>query len=134
MFHWVSLGMLMIFLFWALYYDCNMQYTWSSRICCHGYNLITTLEGLTRTHPSTNLQTRTHPSTNLQTLTHPSTNLQTAIHWCSLKQNCALKLMQIWKFHYMFGFIYKQYPENFGSLILRTLELFTREVCMFLKK
>ena len=91
-----------------------MQYTWSSSICCHGYNLITTLEGLTRTHPST--------------------NLQTAIHWCSLKQNCALKLMQIWKFHHMFGFIYKQYPENFGSLILRTLELFTREVCMFLKK
>ena len=31
-------------------------------------------------------------------------------------------------------FIWKQYPENFKFLILRILELFTREVCNFLKK
>ena len=35
-------------------------------------------------------------------------------------------LMQIWKSHYMFAFMEKQYPENF--------ELFTIEVCLFLKK
>ena len=40
--------------------------------------------------------------------------------------------MQIWKFHYMFGFIQKQYPENFAFLILRIAELFTREACIFL--
>ena len=34
----------------------------------------------------------------------------------------------------MFGFILKQYPENFVSLILRILELFTREVFIFLEK
>ena len=33
--------------------------------------------------------------------------------------------MQIWKF---------QYPENFAFLILRILELFTRDVYIFLKK
>ena len=43
-------------------------------------------------------------------------------------------LMQIWKFRYMFGFIQNQYPENFTFLILRILELLTREVCLFLKK
>ena len=42
--------------------------------------------------------------------------------------------MQIWKSDYMFVFTYKQYPENFGFLILRILVLFTREVCKFLKK
>ena len=41
--------------------------------------------------------------------------------------------MQIWKFHYMLGFIKKQ-PENFVFLILIILELFTREVCISLKK
>ena len=41
--------------------------------------------------------------------------------------------MQIWKFHYMFGFKWKQYPENVAFSILRILELFTREVCIFLK-
>ena len=34
----------------------------------------------------------------------------------------------------MFVFILKQYPENFAFLILRFLELFTREVCKFIKK
>ena len=34
----------------------------------------------------------------------------------------------------MFAFIQKQYPENFEFLILRILELFSREVCKFLKK
>ena len=34
----------------------------------------------------------------------------------------------------MFAFIQKQYPENFAFLILRTVELFTRKVCKFLKK
>ena len=43
-------------------------------------------------------------------------------------------LMQIWKFHYMFVFLQKQYPENFAFLILRINELFTRKVCFFLKK
>ena len=43
-------------------------------------------------------------------------------------------LMQIWKSSYMFGFIKKQYPENFPFLILRILELFTREVCKLSKK
>ena len=42
--------------------------------------------------------------------------------------------MQIWKFLYMFGFIKKQYPENFAFFLLRILKLFTREVCIFLKK
>ena len=43
-------------------------------------------------------------------------------------------LMQIWKFYYMFGFIQKQYPENFALLILGILELFNREICIFPKK
>ena len=34
----------------------------------------------------------------------------------------------------MFVFILKQYPENFGFLILRNFELFAREVYTFLKK
>ena len=34
----------------------------------------------------------------------------------------------------MFAFIQKQYPENFAFLIPRTIELFAREVCKFLKK
>ena len=34
----------------------------------------------------------------------------------------------------MFGFIQKQCPENFAQLNLRMLELFTCEVCIFLKK
>ena len=43
------------------------------------------------------------------------------------------KLLQIWKSQHMFKFILKQRPENFAFLILRFLELFTREVCIFLK-
>ena len=43
--------------------------------------------------------------------------------------------MQIWKFLYMLGSEWKQYPENFAFLNLsRILKLFTREVCIFLKK
>ena len=38
------------------------------------------------------------------------------------------------KISYMFGYIQKQYPENFAFLLLRILELFTREVCKFIKK
>ena len=30
--------------------------------------------------------------------------------------------------------LFNQYPENFAFLILRILELFSREVCKFLKK
>ena len=41
--------------------------------------------------------------------------------------------MQIWKSPYVFGFIQKSYLENFAFLILINLELFTREVCVFLK-
>ena len=43
-------------------------------------------------------------------------------------------LMQIWKYPYRFAFIWKQYPESFAFLILRTRELFAREVCKFLQK
>ena len=43
-------------------------------------------------------------------------------------------LMQIWKSLNIFVFISKQYPENFAFLILRVLELFIREVGIFLKK
>ena len=43
-------------------------------------------------------------------------------------------LMQILKSPYKFVFIWKRYPESFAFLIPRTLELFTREVCKFLKK
>ena len=42
-------------------------------------------------------------------------------------------LMQIWKSHYMFAFIWKQCPENFAFLIPRIVELFARKVCKFLK-
>ena len=35
-------------------------------------------------------------------------------------------LMQIWKSYNMFGFLQKQYPENFTFLILRIIELFDR--------
>ena len=41
-------------------------------------------------------------------------------------------LMQIWKSPCMLVFIWKQYSENFVFLIVRILELFTREVCKFL--
>ena len=34
----------------------------------------------------------------------------------------------------MFALIEKQYSENFAFLILRIVELFAREVCIFLKK
>ena len=34
----------------------------------------------------------------------------------------------------MFMFMQKQYPEHFAFLILRTLELFAREVCKFLNE
>ena len=43
-------------------------------------------------------------------------------------------LIQIRKFPYMFGFIWKQYPKNLAFLILRIIELFTREGRVFLKK
>ena len=43
-------------------------------------------------------------------------------------------LMQIWNSHYMFVFIWKQYSENFAFLILKTLELSTREICKLFKK
>ena len=43
-------------------------------------------------------------------------------------------LMQIWKSAYVLVFIWKQYPENFAFLIIRIIELFTCEVCKFLKK
>ena len=36
--------------------------------------------------------------------------------------------MQIWKSPYMSLFIWKYYPENFGFLILKILELYTRKV------
>ena len=42
--------------------------------------------------------------------------------------------MQIRKSHYMFVFIWKQYPENFAFLFLKIPELSTREICKFLKK
>ena len=43
-------------------------------------------------------------------------------------------LMQIWKSPYMFVFISKQYAENFAFLVSKILELFTRKLCIFLKK
>ena len=44
-------------------------------------------------------------------------------------------LMQIWKFPYLFVFIWKYYPENFVFLILGILELYSRKVCeMFVYK
>ena len=42
--------------------------------------------------------------------------------------------MQIWKFTKMLGFLSKQYSENFAFLSIRIIELFTREVCIFVKK
>ena len=41
--------------------------------------------------------------------------------------------IQIWKSPYMFESIQKSYLENFAFLILINLELFIREVCVFLK-
>ena len=41
--------------------------------------------------------------------------------------------MQIWKSSYMFVFIYKQLTIKFRILSPKILELFTREVCKFLK-
>ena len=41
--------------------------------------------------------------------------------------------MQIWKFPYMLVFIQKQYPEKCAFLILRILELFSREISKFLQ-
>ena len=38
-------------------------------------------------------------------------------------------LMNVWKPACMFAFIQKQCSENFAFLILRILELFSREVC-----
>ena len=52
-------------------------------------------------------------------------------HLFSVKFGFKGTLMQIWNSHYMFVFIWKQYPENFAFLILKTLELSTRK---FLKK
>ena len=43
-------------------------------------------------------------------------------------------LTKIWKSPYMFVFMQKQHPENFAFLNLRILELFSCEVCKFLKK
>ena len=34
----------------------------------------------------------------------------------------------------MFVFILKRYPQSFAFLILKIIELFTREVCKFFKK
>ena len=44
------------------------------------------------------------------------------------------KLTQIGKLPYMFLFKQKQYPESFDFLFPRTLKLFAREVCKFLKE
>ena len=41
--------------------------------------------------------------------------------------------MQIWKYPDIFV-LKKLYLENFSFLILRILELFTRNACIFLKK
>ena len=43
--------------------------------------------------------------------------------------------MQIWKSPYIFLFIWKQQPENFGFLTLGIVELYTCKVCeMFVYK
>ena len=46
--------------------------------------------------------------------------------------------MQIWKFHFLGWVLYKrskqQYPENFELLMLEILELFPREIDIFLEK
>ena len=52
------------------------------------------------------------------------------MHDCTFK----VTLMQIWKFHYMLDSLWKQYPENLAVSILRILKLFSRKVCIFLKK
>ena len=43
------------------------------------------------------------------------------------------RLMQIWKWPYMFVFIQKQHLESFPFLFPWILKLFAREVCKFLK-
>ena len=43
-------------------------------------------------------------------------------------------LMQIWKLPYKFVLIQKQYPESFVFLFPRSLKLFAREGCKFLRK
>ena len=43
-------------------------------------------------------------------------------------------LMQIWKSHYMSVSTWKQYPENLAFLILKIIELSTREIFKFLEK
>ena len=42
--------------------------------------------------------------------------------------------MQVWKSFYRLEFIFKSYLENFAFLSLLNVELFTREVRVFLKK
>ena len=53
--------------------------------------------------------------------------------WKTEKSIVKDTLMQIWKSHYK-NTLKQQYPEIFAFLILRTLKIFTREVCKFLKK
>ena len=43
-------------------------------------------------------------------------------------------LMQIWKLPNIFVSIQKQYPEGFAFLFPRTFNLFSRDICKFLKK
>ena len=43
-------------------------------------------------------------------------------------ENIECKILIYYIKYYMLGFIQKQYPENFASLNLRILELFTRNV------
>ena len=43
-------------------------------------------------------------------------------------------LKQIWKSRTVFVLIWKEYPQNFASFILRILKLFARGVCKFLNK
>ena len=50
-----------------------------------------------------------------------------------IKIDILCAVMQTWISPYMFVFIWKQYFENFGFLILRTLDLVARESCKFLK-
>ena len=55
--------------------------------------------------------------------------------WCTSSSfDIKGTLMQIWKSANMYLFIQNQCPESFAFLILRILELFTREICKFLKK
>ena len=39
----------------------------------------------------------------------------------------------MWKRNDLFAFMQKQYPENFAFLILKIRELFSSEVCKYLK-